>query len=191
MWVRNATVAGRNYVLQFTVTNPAIRKQGVGLFVEASGVPIARGRIDSQADTYLFCDTGGLSRQSDTTPLNTYAASFVDKRIGQTDQTPGAVNTISVTLSVSVPITKRMGIVITIAGLTGATAVTGDMPLVDIEDDWAAGHTNMFASKENGPRSKALWSNTHKTLKLWVQENMVPGEPTRTISARVSSLFFM
>ncbi len=177
MWVRNSTVAGHNYVLQFTVTNPATRKQGVSIFVEATGVPIPRAPVDSQADTNLFCDTGGLSRQDDITPLNTYAASFVDKHIGQTDNTPGGINIISVTLSVSTPITKRMGVVITIAGLTGATAVTGEMDLYDIDEAWGEGQSLMFAGKDNGPRGKALWSNTQKTLKLWVEEDMLPGEP--------------
>ncbi len=149
--------------------------QGISMSIEASGIPVAKVALDKQSETYLTCDTGGLTREDDSIPLNTYAASFVEKRIGQTDYTPGGANTITVTLSVSVPITKRMEVMITIAGLSGATAVSGEMPLLEALDFWGMGHIYMFASRDNGPRGRALWSNEFKTLKLSVEETMMPG----------------
>ena len=166
MYLRNDTSPGEPYVLSFAIQNPSRRNREPLPELEMSGIPIARQVVERRDSSYLECDTGGLQPSEDSNPLQVYSASFVDKLIGQSDWNPAAKNTITVTLSLSVRLTSRMDLTITIAGLSEASALTGPIDLLEAADFAGQGLPNYFASSPGGAAGQAMWDNTYKKLKL-------------------------
>lgn len=141
-----------------------------------SGIPIASEPTIGGSNSYLICDTGGLKAKEDPAPFRVYAASFVDKDIGQSEWFPSEKNTITVTLSLSVRVTPRMGLSITLAGLKGASALTGPLRLSEVHSFAGQGLPDYFSPSPRGARGYGLWDNIRKTLKLYVASELKPGK---------------
>ena len=126
------------------------------------------------ADRTPSATDGQMTLQGDAEPLKVHAPFFCSKTMGQSTPYPCANNTIMVTFTANTFFSAN-GSVITITGLSEASAPTGPMNLVDGPN--SLGHhlyfsaeptSDLWTQSDNRTRGRGYWDNSTKSLTLYV-----------------------
>jgi ABC-type xylose transport system permease subunit len=152
-----ALVSGTPYTFTFTVTNPDAAQSSPAVSVSATigGVPKSAVAM-TKPGTALFGVANGYD------PLLVVVPTFRTANIGQSTPLAGAANTITVTIVTDVNLLHSGTSVVTITGLTGASATTGAIALIDKGND---GETVFWDGTTQG---KGAWDDSQKKLTLTV-----------------------
>lgn len=130
------------------------------------GIPRASESMDLTMDQpCCLCDVA----PGDSKPMVVKRATFCQKKIGQSVPYPCANNTLTVTISATTKLYANLSM-ITIKGIDGAEAPTGNLRLID--KSGGQGHHLMFAPAIGGAQGYGHWHNGTKTLTLQVLQDM-------------------
>ena len=157
-----------NYVFSFLLTNPNYGQQPPSLFINVTG--------GQNVSTVPMTSNGTLK-----------VIVILTKNISQSTPSVSATNTILVALALSTTFGEQQ-LQITIAGLTGAQAVSGPLVLADASFDTSCGQLRscnlIFSSGVGAPMGYGLWNNNSKTLQLYTNINAL--SPASNFSTRFS-----
>jgi hypothetical protein len=152
-----ALVSGTPYTFTFPVTNPGAAQSSPAVSVSATIGGSAKSAVAmTKPGTALFGVANGYD------PLLVVVPTFRTANIGQSTPLAGAANTITVTIVTDVNLLHSGTSVVTITGLTGASATTGAIALIDKGND---GETVFWDGITQG---KGAWDDSQKKLTLTV-----------------------
>lgn len=149
MWVVRNLPANTLLELSFELTNPVTGQFSPDIAVKGLGIPIEEVFVEKETAPPRFIPN---ALPGDAAPLRVYSPEFLVKSIGQTNPYPGALNSIRVTLrmSVDLPASSHPDLFtswqLRISGLFGGPSVITDYELTDHTNN--GGHLS-FASSGN------------------------------------------
>ena len=115
-----------NYTFRFQITNPASAKTSPTIHIAALGTTAIESAAMTKPGTALY----GVANGAD--PLTVVVPSFSTKSIQQSSTSPGANNSITITLMANYDMAT--GSTVTITGLTGSLTSENDISLTSTSD---------------------------------------------------------
>lgn len=194
---------GMDYIFTFVVRNPPTTQLAPSILIEMSGaVPITRLAMVPDLATDLSIAPGGSGQcggailgavPGDAAPLKIYPLVFVCPvaglgcagYIGHTTFDPGSLNTVTVTLATSTPLTKALQASIVVSNLANALAPPPafagvvSRPLASSTQSAqcaALVHGLSLGRTPQGPPGTFAWDPATFTASFYLLEDSLPGQ---------------
>jgi len=159
-------MAEQDYTFSFEIRNPSSAQSSPSVSIEAIGIPIIATSMQKNPNKITPPSIFG-STPSEAEPMEirglSVSSSFLIKKIGQSNANPGETNSITLTLSLNLPLTSAAPLSsISLSGLRGAQAPSGPMLLT-------------VSTQATSGSFSGEWHDGEKRLKLTVLSFTVPG----------------